>query len=225
MGLWAYALATVGAAKSALGIKSDLQDGILEDCINQASALIEGAWGRNIVSRGSLTEFHTYDCARGWRDQRNVGVLHLLEWPIVSVTTVHEDNSRVFATPLVVDTDYTVSKPAGRLIRVSGSLPIEWATGWRAIKVVYLGGYQNTEGTITGAQAVPADVLRVFYELLGWMFKQRANNDVGLTQAQDAFGNRVFSGPAYITPGMQAALSMAGAIPASLTVRTGERDA
>jgi hypothetical protein len=39
----------------------------------------------------------------------------------------------------------------------------------------------------------------------------------------DATGNRTFSGPAYITPGMESALAAAGAR-SRLEVKTGERD-
>lgn len=223
MALWAYAIASVGQAKSVLNIRDDKQDAVLEQCINEASQLVENAWGRHVVTRGSLTEYHTtpYLCSA---DLRMAGVLHLNEWPIISVTTVHEDSSRVYATALVENTDYIVSKPEGKLVRVSGNLPIDWDYGWRAIKVVYIAGYQNAAGTQAGATAVPDAVRRVFYELLRWIFNQRTMNQVGLTQAQDSLGNRTFSGPAYLTPLMQAALSAAGAVPVSLALRTGERD-
>lgn len=143
------------------------------------------------------------------------------------MATVHEDTDRAYgaSTLLVVDTDYIVSKPTGKLIRVSDALLADWACGWRAIKVVYVGGYQNTAESIAGATSVPNGVLRVFYELLAWMYKQRTAKEVGLTQTQDGFGNRTFSGPAYITPAMVGALSAAGAVPTSLDIRTGERDA
>lgn len=218
--LWPYALASVSTVKAALGIQDSKRDAVIENAINEASQLVEQAWGRHVVSRGELTEYHTYACP----PLANSGSLYLNEWPIVSVTNVYEDPNRAFATALVVNTDYIVSKPAGKLLRVSSATPMHWQTGWRAIKVVYLGGYQNTNGTITSAEAVPPTILRVFYEMARWIINQRTANEVGLTQVQDSFGNRTFSGPAYITPGMQAALYAAGAVASTLAGRTGERD-
>ena len=226
MALWPYAIASVAQTKAALGITDDRRDAVIEECINEASQMVEHAWGRHVVTRGSLTEYHTVQWHSAWSHPAcPVGELHLNEWPIISVTTVHEDSSRVFATPLVVDTDYIVSKPAGKLIRVSSNQPSEWVTGWRAIKVVYLGGYQNAAGSQALATAVPDAVRRVFFELVRWILNQRTNNEVGLTQAQDSFGNRTFSGPAYITPSMVTTLYAAGGVPVSLALRTGERDA
>ena len=224
MALWAYALSTVANAKAAFGINDDRRDGVIEAAINEASQLTEQAWGRHIVTRGELTEYHTYECL--YRNgPSNIGTLYLNEWPIVSVTNVWEDSARVYTTPLVVNTDYLISKPAGKLMRLSGSLPIEWQTGWRAIKVVYHGGYKNAEALPAGAENIPPAIMRVFFELTRWILNQRANNEVGLTQVQDSFGNRTFSGPAYITRSMQNALYAAGAVANTLAGRTGERDA
>lgn len=249
MALWAYALRTVAQVKAmAWPVGASGADTIIEDCINEASAIVERAWGRHIVSRGSLTEYHPgleYVGAGGGVYVPPISgpiypvsgtplcpsigpELYLNERPIVSVTTVHEDAARSYgaSTLLVVDTDYVVSKPAGKLVRIAGtgSSPSAWASSWRAVKVVYVGGYQNTAGTITNAEAVPPEVLRVFDELVGWMIRQRAAKEVGLTSISDAVGNRSFSGPAYITPQMRATLLEAGAS-LSLQSRTGERDA
>lgn len=225
MALWAYALRTVAQVK-ALGwvISGSSADALIEECANEASAMVDKAWGRDLVSRGSLTEYHPR-LRPGEGGSFQIGCeLRLNEWPIVSVTTVHEDSARAYSTPLVVDTDYVVTKPAGKLIRVSGSQPRPWLSTWRAVKVVYVAGYQNTAGSPAQAAAVPPEVLRVFDELVGWMIRQRAQKEVGLTVTSDAAGGRTFSGPAYITTQMQATLDQAGASQAN-EIRTGERDA
>jgi len=219
--LWAYALSTVEQAKKALVLKDDRHDAVIEACVNEASQMVEDQWGRHIVSRGSLTEYHP-------RNGGGLGAaIYVNEWPIISVTTIHEDSNRAYdaTTLLTVDTDYIISKPIGEIVRVSSSLPLGWEAGWRAIKIVYLGGYQDVGGTISGAAALPHAVKRVFFELVAWMVRQRTGGEVGMTQVQDGFGNRTFSGPAYITPAMAAALSAAGALAPSLAGRTGERDA
>lgn len=223
MALWAYALRTVAATRTVLRLPGTATDDLLEACVNEASDLVERAWGRHVVSRGALTEYHPRDPA-----MYGLGCdLYVNEWPLVSVTTVHEDVNGEHGsdTLLTVTTDYLVSKPAGRIIRMSGGRPIGWSNAWRAVKVVYIGGYQNTAGTVTGAQDVPFGVLRVFDELVGWMMQQRTRAEHGMTSTSDATGSRQFSGPAYITPGMQAALDSCGAVSVSRRIQTGDRDA
>jgi len=222
MALSDYALRTVAAIKTALGLTGTQVDTLVEECVNQASEMVEQAWGRHIVSRGALTEYHP---------RRGGGTfggpeLYVNEWPIVSVTSVHEDPNRDYDadTLLTVTDDYIASAPVGKIIRVSSALPIGWSCAWRAVKVIYVAGYQNTDADITGAAAVPAAILRVFDELVGWMIQQRTKGQVGYQSVSDTFGSRTISGPAYITPGMQAALDAAGAVPVSRAGRTGERD-
>lgn len=236
MALWAYALRTVASVKSALAISGNGIDPLIEECVSEASELTEAAWGRHIVSRGSLTEYHPRDpvslvvdpgytlCAPTSRPR---AAFFLNEWPIVSVTSIHEDVARAYGAPtqLVENTDFIISKPSGKLTRVSGASPRSWLWSWRAIKVVYLGGYQNTAGTITSAEAVPPKVLRVFDELVAWMIRQRSKGEVGLQSISNETGSRSFTGPAYVTDIMRAALAEAGAVPNSLAGHTGERDA
>jgi hypothetical protein len=248
MALWAYALRTVAATKAGLVITGSAIDSLIEDCVNQASQIVEDAWGRHIVSRGSLTEYHPKETS-ALALQATVGrvfaydlggpflgppssartTIYMNEFPIVSVASVNEDTSRVYGAGslLTVNTDYIVSNPTGKLVRVMGSLPASWSWSWRAVKVAYIAGYQNTSGSISGADAVPYAILRVFDELVAWMIDQRApgpKRQVGMNSVSDGLGNRSFSGPAYITPGMQAALDSAGALPVSVRSVTGERD-
>lgn len=223
MALWPYALATTAQAKAKLKI-GDGQDPVLEECIGEASQMVESAWGRHILTRGSLTEEHP-------RVPRIFGgdfgeELYTNEWPIGAVTSVHEDSARAFgaSTLLVANTDYIVSAPAGKLIRTSSSMPSAWAYSWRAVKVVYTGGYRQPGQTTAGFEDVPPGIMAVFYELLHWMYRARDRREVGLTQATDGMGTRTFAGPPMITRGMLATLDAAGRVPASLRGLTGERD-
>lgn len=235
MALWAYALRTVAQVKSALALQGNGIDPLIEECVNEASELVEAAWGRHIVSRGSLTEYHPRDpvslvtepgCTPCYPTSRPRAAFFVNEWPIVSVTSVHEDAARAYgaATQLVENTDFIVTKPSGKLTRVSGASPRSWLWSWRAIKVVYIGGYKDTAGTVSSAEAVPPRVLRVFDELVAWMIRQRSKGEVGLQSISNEAGSRSFSGPAYVTDIMRAALAEAGAVPATLAGRTGERD-
>lgn len=240
MSLWAYALRTVANVKTlAWPSAGSNVDSLIEACTNEASQMVEKAWGRDIVSRGALTEYHPRLDPSGRTaglyvppiSGPSLGVTSgplclplgpecfLNEHPIVSVTSVKENG-----VLLVVDTDYKVSKPTGKVIRLSGGTPRAWLSTWRANEFVYTGGYKDTAGNPSAAEDVPPAILRVFDELVGWMIRQRASKEVGLTVATDAIGTRTYSGPAYITDRMQEALNEAGASPGSL-VRTGERDA
>lgn len=241
MALWAYAFQTVTGLKTSLGITGTALDAIIEDCINEASQMVEASWGRDVVSRGSITEFHPRDTTAYYQanvypasflsdpaavPSRMRSEIYLNEWPIVSVTSVNEDSVRTYGAGslLVADTDYLLSKPAGKIIRLSGGQARSWIWTWRAVKVVYIAGFQDTGGTVSGATAIPFPLMRVFHELAKWLIEQRKpGGAVGMQSVSDATGNRTFSGPAYVTPGMEDALGAAGAR-SRLEVKTGERD-
>ena len=250
MALWAYALRTVAQVKASSWLATGTTtDSLIEDCVNEASAMVEKAWGRHLVSRGGLTEFHPrldslgaatgvyVPLISGPAQPVSYGAgamclgaeLYTNEYPIVSLTTVHEDSARAYGAGalLVADTDFVLSKPAGKLIRISGSggTPRAWVASWRAVKVVYIAGYQDTSGSIVGAAAVPPEVLKVFDDLVAWMIRLRVGKEQALASMTNGMGSLSFlAGPPMITSAMQAALDAAGATP-SLRIRTGERDA
>ena len=114
---------------------------LLNLLINRATAAIESWLDRLIVSRGTnLTEFHTMG-----RLRRPVADLFTLEWPIISVTSIHEDDSRAYAAAdlLVANTDYIVNNLAGKIIRIAGSdqPSTTWGTSFREYQVIYDAGY------------------------------------------------------------------------------------
>ena len=227
MALWAYALRTVAAAKAALNITGANIDSVVEAAVNEASQLVEGAWGREIVSRGSVIEFYTFDCQQPFGH-----VLYPNQGPIVSITSVYEDPARAYGagTLLTVGTDYIVSQPAssaeGKIIRVASSLPQAWATGWRAVKVTGLFGFKDTAGVVSTAQDVHPVILDVFDDLTAWIVRHRTKGEAGTDSATDAMGTRtLWAGPPMVTEGMKTRLSAAGALSPSLRGVYGERDA
>jgi hypothetical protein len=142
MPLSTFALVSLQELKDHLGSGGAAKDSVLETVINRVSDEIEDYLERQIVTRGTLTEFHTFTAA---------GVafysadLRTLEYPIASVTTVHEDSGvpRTYGAGalLVADTDYQVVKPSGVIRRISGlGQPMNWATGLRAVKLTYAAG-------------------------------------------------------------------------------------
>lgn len=135
MPLSQYALASEQEFKDYLGGQGTGEATRLENALNTASDVIETYLGRQIVSRGPLTEYHTFRSPRS--------ELLLLDWPALTVTAVSEDETRAYTSNLTVDVDYIVSKPSGSLIRIGGANAGEqaWAIGFRAVRVQYTAGY------------------------------------------------------------------------------------
>jgi len=225
--LWAYALRTVVAAKAALNITGTNIDSVVEAAVNEASQLVEGAWGTEIVSRGSVTEYYTF-----YARDPSCHVLYPNQRPIVSITSINEDATRVFggSTLLVVNTDYIVSQPAssadGKIIRVANSLPQAWTVGWRAVKVVGIFGFKDTAGVVSAAQDVHPVILDVFDDLTAWIIRHRTKGEVGTDSSTDAMGTRtLWQGPPMVTEGMKTRLASIGALSPTLRGVYGERDA
>lgn len=177
--------------------------------INRASDLLCEWLGRTLITPGSdLVEFHTV--ARAEHE------LLLLDWPIVTVTSVHEDTTREYAAASLLTTDqYIVSKPGGKLIRVEAlSGASSWLPGFRAIRVAYKPGY-----AIANVPARYKDAVGQIAAIL-WGEKKRGN--WGVTGMSDGQGNftRLSAShlPAYITEPIEADRAPRGH-------RTGERDA
>jgi hypothetical protein len=185
MGLSATALLTVAELKDYVspGATGAANDTRLELVINRASALLDRALERELVTRGNITEYHTVrpgECS-----------LRLSQWPTIAVTSVYEDSSRAFAAAslLTVTTDYIVSAPEGRLIRVLSAQPTSWRTGWRVIKVVHSAGYLKTDATPVGALAVPDDLKDAALKLAAKLWMESTRQQWGVSGMSDNAGN------------------------------------
>jgi len=206
-----YALLTLLELKEHVGAGGSAKDATLTEIINRVTTEIEGHLARQIVTRGALVEFHTMrDCSSELLTQ---------ERPIIAVTTIHEDLGlpRTYgaAALLVNDTDYQLVKPRGLVRRLQGlGLPIEWALGLRAIKIVYTAGYA------TAADA-PASIRGVAFGYAALAWSETKRGDFGVSGASDALGNYTRFAPAQLTPQMKDAL----ADERRHWTPTGERDA
>lgn len=219
MALWDYAIFSTDEARRFLGVGGSAQDDKIDDCINEASYMIEDAWGRQLVSRGTLTEYHPRDSSI------TLGCdLYTNEYPLVSVSAVYEAG-----TLLTVNTDYRVIlSPVGLIRRLSSGFPVSWpqttsTSTYRHVEVRYVAGYRPWTNTPTTTPVLPEGVKRVGRELVAWIYRQRDKREVGLSSVSDDLGNRTFSGPAYVTPGMLATLRAAGAC-FGPRLMSGERD-
>ena len=151
--------------------------GLTLELLNDAArSMIENYLDRHIVSRGSITEYHSV-----------YGATHEIftrQWPILTVSTIHEDTARDFAAAslLTETTDYVLSKPSGRILRVSSNVPTTWDIGWRAIKVVYTGGYAST--------ALVDETLKyAALRLIALMWNEAKRQEIGYSSIADAQGN------------------------------------
>ena len=161
---------------------------VVEKIIDQSSALIESQIHRKFVTRGSLTEYHTFTDS----DYE----LFTLEWPIISVTSIHEDISREYNSDdlLTENTDYIVNKPKGKIIRTWSATEGEraWQIGFRAIKIVYSAGYANTD-------AVESDIKDVCLRHVGMVWREITRKLGNVESVSDAMGSFARYGPAALT--------------------------
>lgn len=168
----------------------DDKDELLDQVNDYARHLIEAYLGRLLVTRGAITEYHSI-----WRVSPN---LYALQRPIISVTTIHEDAAAEYgaSTLLTVTTDYVVSKPQGKIIRVDTNLQTSWTTGFRAIKMIYTAGYANTA-------AVPSDIKFAALRTCGLIWSEVSGKQHGLASISDDMGNISRFAPAGLTEPIQ----------------------
>lgn len=201
MAVSTYALVSLTETKEHLGVPGTQKDTALEGIIDRISAEIEQFLRRQIVTRGALTEYHTLQ-AQGSLVERSV--IRTLERPIISITTVCEDTAtpRTYgaSTELVAGTGYELVKPKGLIRRIDGAGTLKcWATGHRAIRVVYTAGYATTA-------VVPANIKAVALRYAALVWGEEKRGDFGVSGASDQLGNYTRFAPAQLTPEMKSAL-------------------
>lgn len=202
MPLSAYALVSLEELRAHLGVGGNAKDTELEQIVNRVSDEIEAHLGRQIVTRGNLTEYHTL---RSGGEPVSDDELRTLEWPIITVTSVHEDTAtpRAYgASALLADgTGYEVVKPKGIIRRIEGlGTPRYWSTAHRAIKVVYSAGYADVD-------SVPARIKGVVKDYAALLWGQQKRGDFGISGQSDAVGNYTRFTVAHLTPEMKVALA------------------
>lgn len=196
MALSTYALVSLAEAYQEVGGSSgNSTDGRLELSINQASFMIEAYLDRKIVTRGSATWYTRARC--------HGSELTLPEWPIISVTSIHESDDTPPAydstSLLVADTDYQTVAPRV-LRRISAGVPYYWNGGSRAVRLVASLGYATTA-------AVPDIIKRPALTLVALLWRERERGAQGVSSASDAQGNYTRFSAAGLTPALEQMLS------------------
>jgi len=188
MALENWSLASLAELKAYMGnVQGSTFDENMNQALNEATALIEGRTGRQLVSRGAFTEFHSL----GVRD--NYYELWLSEWPIVTITTVHEDPDwpRSYGTEslLAEGTDYELGTAEGWVRRLATGGPMPWRTGSRIVRVVYAAGYKGQNGQPATAAAVPYDLKKACLFGAASIYKESDRQRWGVSAVTDAMGS------------------------------------
>lgn len=200
MSLSPYALVTLQEFKDHISAGGTAKDSALEGIINRVTDGIEDFLGRQIVTRSTLTEYHTM--------RTDTDELHPREYPILTVTTIHEDASlpRTYGASalLVADADYQVVKaaqPRSVIRRINGGIgiPWSWLTGSRAIKIVYTAGY--------AAGAVPERIKAAALGYAALIWDEQKRGAFGVSGASDSLGNYTRFAAAALTPAMKQELA------------------
>lgn len=126
-----------------LGTSSD-EDAAITELLNDAGELIAAFSGYPAkVGGGFSMEVSSYQLFSDGPSFAVGAALCACVRPIVTVTSVHADTTRVYAAGalLVEGTDFTVDSLGGVLIR---TYPNSWPTGYRAVKLVLTAGYATT---------------------------------------------------------------------------------
>lgn len=179
-----YALASLEQTKRACGIDTritmqpDAEDDLL-DAIEWASDEIERFLGRQLVTRGNLTEYHT-----AWHE--SMSRLYLRQFPIISIVSVAEGSwdtgAWTASLALTASTDYMAETERGALLRLSGGSLGAWECGFERVKVVYSAGYATTA-------AVPDAIRRVALSLVARRWAEKKRGAPGAQSVSDAMGS------------------------------------
>lgn len=170
------------------GIKQELAAAV----ITGSSAIIETYLGRELVTRGAITEYH-------WLKE-STHELYLSSLPIITVTSVHEDAARGYGASylLTEGTDFIAVTNEGKLIRTSSATAgvRGWLMAFEGLKVVYTAGYASTA-------VIPQTIKDVCKRLVREVYQEVTKNLAGLTGTTDAMGTISRYGPAMLTTGMK----------------------
>lgn len=121
-------LATLQDLKDFLKMTETTDDDKLYDLLRDADAEVLERCGRNF-EQATVTEYHDGECSNR---------ILLDEYPVASVTSVHDDVDRVYGADALIDAaDYVCRIKTGELIYENGC----FADGINNVKVVYVAGY------------------------------------------------------------------------------------
>lgn len=177
------ALTTLENVKEFLQLTTTGLDALIENLIIRGDSQIKKFTDREL-EESTLTQ--QYDGT-----VENGGVLNLDEFPVTSITTVHDDISLVFdASTLIPDTDYVFEAKPGilRLTPLASTLrpfrdPRQFNEGVQNIKVVYVAGFATIPGDLEQAAIELVAFRIVMADTNGGMIKSKRLADFQISYA------------------------------------------
>ncbi len=159
MAVHVFDLTTIAAVKILTGVTA-ADDVITQQHITDASFFANSYTGRILASQ-TFTEYYDGD---------GTNLLFLKNYPISSITTIHQDSDRAFGSDtLVASTDYFTYADNRKLIGDG----VTWLRGIQTIKVVYLAGY------VIGS--IPEDLVNAVTMLVDFWGKEYDAHRFGVT--------------------------------------------
>lgn len=151
------------------------------DALNESSSICRELAQRRLLFLGTdYIEFHNI--------YHREETIFLRERPINSITTVHEDDQRVYGAGdlLTEDDDFILDKNKGTLTRVSGTDVWRWERGLRTIRVEYDGGYDDVA---TDKANVPEGLKRACAKLALLILREDDRVMQGVSSKTDSAGS------------------------------------
>lgn len=151
-------LATVEDLADTLRVPLGTEEVYLQKLLNRAREYLNTATRRKLDT-ATFTEYHDGDGSR---------VVQLKNYPVTSVTSIHDDPDRNFTSSSLLDsTTYAVDEVNGRITLLRDpllrTLSTVFGCGAQNIKVVYVAGYS--------ASTVPDDLKQALLEMAGALYQ------------------------------------------------------
>lgn len=155
-----------------------------------ASVVVTGAAGQSASTKVQVGT--TYGYVEYLSPAISTAELRLIDWPVIQVSTVHEDIDHTYGatTLLTQGTDYSVDK-GGQIIRLYASDRDEWDIGWRVVKATYSAGYTRSN--------VPEDLKLATLKLVALYWKEQDRKQFGISGVSDSVGNWSRYAPGEVT--------------------------
>lgn len=133
-------ITTVANCKAFRGIDAENteHDEELDRLVDAVQAFLEKECGRTFT-QGTFTEYYS---GTEWQDRLLVAAP-----PIISITNIWDDLTRVYATPLASSL-YVIDDAEAGVIKLDG---LTFQKGLRNIKVTYVGGFAEIPGDLEEA--------------------------------------------------------------------------
>lgn len=151
----------------------------IQRALRTSTTWVERILNRQVVSRGTLTEYHSLP----WRPYRST--IRLAQFPLLAAPTIHESQSdpRVYGADelLTVETDFQYVAATGEVHRICGSELSVWKPGRKTVKVAYTAGWAQAD--------VPDDLVQLCLFVAVGIMKEASLGRHGISAATDDAGN------------------------------------